>query len=100
MKKDACKQLASAVINMALKDYQDNYDRAGVRAFLMGPRFKLFADLADQPVDRIRRLFMEDKCKKCVNRYKEKLCVKCYETDPTKNHSYFKLDTRKEKGKK
>lgn len=97
MNKNACKQLASAVINMALKDWVDNYERTSVRAFLLGPRFKLFADLADQPADMIRRLFMEDKCKKCVNRYKEHLCVKCFETDPTKTHNYFKLDTRKEK---
>lgn len=94
----ACKNLASAVINEAFEDYQIVSCREEVQAFLFSNYFRLFADLAMQPVADIRRMFMPEKdCKHCVNRYKEHVCVKCYETDPTQTHNYFKKDERKKR---
>lgn len=101
MNTKACKNLASAVIMEAYEDYQIPSCRPEVQAFLFGPGFRLFADLSGQSAGMIRRMFMPDKdCKHCINRYKENVCMKCYETDPTQTHNYFKKDERKKRGEK
>ncbi len=101
LNKRACKNLASAVIMTALEDYEDPALRPEVQAFLFSPRFILYAALTDWNAQQLRGLFMKDKdCKTCKNRYKENICVKCYETDPTKVHNYYKLDDRKKGLKK
>lgn len=91
------KALAAAVIVQAQEDYQLGGRRQEVQAFLFSKRFILFTDLAGWNSAIVRRIIMGKDCSTCQNRYKEHLCVQCYETDPTKDHNYYKKDDRKKK---
>ena len=90
-----CVNLASAVINQAMEDYQIPSMRPEIQTFLFSDRFRMFVELAGWNVGLIRRAIMQKDCRTCKNRYKEHLCIMCYETDPTKVHNYYEKDDRK-----
>lgn len=92
-----CKNLASAVLLEAMEDYGNPSRRPEVQAFLFSENFYLFTELAGWNPGRIRREIMGKDCRTCKNRYREQLCVQCYETDPTKTHNYYVFDDRKGK---
>ena len=97
MDRTGCKNLASAVLLEAKADYEIPSRRPEIQAFLFSEVFYMYTELAGWNPGRIRREIMQKDCRNCKNRYKESLCVKCYETDPTKTHNYYEHDDRKKR---
>lgn len=98
LNRTGCKNLASAILLEAKSDYEFHQGlRPEIQSFLFSDRFDLFVALAGWNPGVIRREIMGKDCRTCKNRYKEHLCIKCYETDPSKTHNYYEYDDRKDK---
>lgn len=95
--KRACRNLCSAIMLAAKEDYDNNLCQEEIRAFVNSRLFKLYAGLTVWSDTKLRRLIMEKDCKTCENRYKEKVCIRCYQTDPTQTHDFYKKDSREKK---
>lgn len=84
-----CRNLASAVILLAMEDYDTELYRQDVQAFLFSDTFRLFCDFAGQSPVRIRRMLLHKDCSRCLNRGNDVLCRACWSDEPgDKNYNF------------